>query len=79
MSIYTIGIGAGMAQPMPELQAKEVAAVRKWVDAAEKLGASHIRVFGGDIPKGATEEQAVPWAVETMIPFLDTCGACATP
>jgi L-ribulose-5-phosphate 3-epimerase len=70
ISIYTIGIGVGMAQPTPELQAKEVATVRKWVDAAERLGASHIRVFGGDVPKGATEEQAVPWAVET----LKRCG-----
>jgi L-ribulose-5-phosphate 3-epimerase len=74
VSIYTIGIGSGMAQPTPELQAKEVATVRKWVDAAEKLGASHIRVFGGNVPKGATEEQAVPWAVETLKRCADEAG-----
>ena len=74
IAIYTIGIGANMAQPTPELQAKEVETVRKWVDAAEKLGASHIRVFGGDVPKGATEEQAVPWAVETLKRCADLAG-----
>jgi L-ribulose-5-phosphate 3-epimerase len=74
VSIYTIGIGAGMAQPTPELQAKKVATVRKWVDAAEKLGASHIRVFGGNVPKGSTEEQAVPWAVETLKRCAEEAG-----
>jgi sugar phosphate isomerase/epimerase len=74
IAIYTIGIGANMAQPTPELQAREVETVRKWLDAAERLGASHIRVFGGDVPKGATEEQAVPWAVETLKRCADLAG-----
>ena len=40
IAIYTIGISASMAQPTPELQAAEVAKVRKWLGAAEKLGAA---------------------------------------
>lgn len=75
ISIYSIGIRAHMAQPTPELQAAEVATVRKWVDVAEKLGASHIRVFGGAIPKGATEDQAVAWAVETLKRAADLAGS----
>ena len=66
VSIYTIGIRARMAQPTPELQSTEVDTVRKWLDVAERLGAAHIRVFGGAVPKGASEEQAVAWAVETL-------------
>lgn len=66
VSIYTIGIRARMAQPTPELQAAEVQTVRNWLGVAERLGAAHIRVFGGAIPKGATEEQAVAWAVATL-------------
>ena len=66
IAIYTIGIGASMAQPTPELRATEVGNVRKWLDATERIGASHMRVFGGDVPKGANEEQAVAWAVETL-------------
>jgi sugar phosphate isomerase/epimerase len=66
ISIYTIGIRARMAQPTPELQGAEVDLVRKWLDVAERLGAGHIRIFGGAVPKGATEDQAVAWAVETL-------------
>jgi sugar phosphate isomerase/epimerase len=74
ISIYTIGIRARMAQPTPELQAAEVETVRTWVDAAERLGASHIRIFGGAVPKGATEDQAVAWAVETLKRSADVAG-----
>ena len=66
VALYTIGIRARMAQPTAELQAAEVETVRKWLEVAEKLGASHLRVFGGAVPKGATEDQAVVWAVETL-------------
>jgi sugar phosphate isomerase/epimerase len=66
IAIYTVGIRARMAQPTPELQTKEFETVRKWLDVAQRLGAGHIRIFGGAIPKGATEDQAVGWAVETL-------------
>ena len=66
IALYTIGIRARMAQPTADLQAGEVEKVRKWLDVAEKLGSSHIRIFGGAVPKGATEDQAVVWAVETL-------------
>ncbi len=64
--IYSLAVRANMAQPTPALQAAEVEKVRMWLAAAEKIGASHIRVFGGPVPKGATEDQAVGWAVETL-------------
>lgn len=66
VQIYTIGIRARMAQPTPELQAAEVESVRKWCDAAEEVGASHIRIFGGPTPKEATENQTIAWAAETL-------------
>jgi L-ribulose-5-phosphate 3-epimerase len=66
VAIYTIGINARMAQPTPELRAAEIEKVRNWLGVAEKLGASHVRVFGGAVPKGASEAQAVGWAVETL-------------
>jgi L-ribulose-5-phosphate 3-epimerase len=74
VSIYTIGIRARMAQPTAELQAAEVATVRQWVDAADRLGASHIRIFGGAVPRGATEDQAVAWAVETLKRSAEEAG-----
>lgn len=74
VALYTIGIRARMAQPTAELQAAEVATVRKWLEAAEKLGASHMRIFGGAVPKGASEDQAVAWAVETLKRAAEEAG-----
>jgi L-ribulose-5-phosphate 3-epimerase len=74
VAIYTLGVRVRLAQPTAELQAAELETVRKWVDVAEKLGASHIRVFGGAVPKGATEDQAVAWAVETLKRAADVSG-----
>jgi L-ribulose-5-phosphate 3-epimerase len=66
IAIYSVGIRARMAQPTAELQAAEVDSVRKWLEVAQRIGASHIRIFGGAIPKGASEQQAVDWAVDTL-------------
>jgi len=74
VALYTIGIRARMAQPTPELQAAEIELVRKWLDVAVRLGASHMRIFGGAVPKGATEDQAVAWAVETLKRAAEDAG-----
>jgi len=59
-------IGTDMCQADPAKRAAEVAKIKKWVDATELLGASHLRVFGGEVPQGATDEQGIQWVVETM-------------
>jgi sugar phosphate isomerase/epimerase len=66
VEIYSISISTEMTQSTPELQAKELEKIKMWVDVAAKLGAGHIRVFGGRVPKGATEEQALGWAAEVL-------------
>lgn len=66
VEIYSIAVRTEMTKPTRELQEKELADLKKWVDVAEKLGAGHIRVFGGKIPKGATEEQASGWVIEVL-------------
>jgi len=66
VQIYNAGVRVSLCQPTPELQAAEVEKIKQWVDVADRLGAGHIRVFGGQIPKGASEQQAIPWAVEVM-------------
>ena len=74
VDIYTIGVRVRLAQPTAELQAAELESLSKWLDVAEKLGASHIRIFGGAVPKGATEDQAVAWAVETLKRATEVAG-----
>ena len=66
VQIYTAGVRVRLAQPTAELQQAEVENIKKWVDVTEKIGASHMRVFGGPIPKGATEQQAIGWSVEVV-------------
>ena len=66
VQIYNAGVRVRLAQPTPELRAAEFENIKKWVDVADRIGASHVRVFGGPIPKGATEQQAIAWSVEVL-------------
>src|SRR4030095_14684642 len=54
VEIYSIGTRVRLSQPTPELQEKELVELRKWVDVAQKIGATHMRVFSGPVPPGAT-------------------------
>lgn len=75
VEIYSISVRTNMCQPTGPLQQKELADIRKWVDAAEKLGAGHIRVFGGTVPKGASEDQAAGWVAEILKPASEYAGS----
>jgi sugar phosphate isomerase/epimerase len=66
VQIYNAGVRVQLSQPTAELQRAEVDNIRKWVDVADRIGASHVRVFGGNVPKGASEQQAIAWAVEVL-------------
>ena len=63
VEIYSISIRSEMCRPTEELRDREAAWLERWVEVAAKLGAGHIRVFGGDVPKGSTEDQAAEWVV----------------
>jgi len=66
VQIYNAGVRVRLSQPTPELQRAEFENIKKWVDVTERIGASHMRVFGGNIPAGATESQAIAWAAEVL-------------
>lgn len=66
-----IAIRTEMCQADAPARAQQVQQIQQWVDASEWLGASHVRVFGGNIPKGATEKQGVEWVAETMKPACE--------
>lgn len=66
IDIYSISVRTEMTRETPDLREKEVQGIRAWVDVASKLGARHIRVFGGRVPKGVTEDQAAAWVVEVL-------------
>jgi sugar phosphate isomerase/epimerase len=66
VEIYNAGVRVQLCQPTAELQRAQFENIRKWVDVADRLGASHVRVFGGPVPKDATEKQAIAWAAEVL-------------
>ena len=75
VEIYGIGTRVRLAQPTAELRDQQIIELRKWLDVAQKLGATHVRVFGGDKPEGATTEQAIGYAAETLKRGAELAGA----
>jgi sugar phosphate isomerase/epimerase len=75
VEIYSVGTRVRLAQPTPELREKELLELRKWVDVAQKLGATHVRVFGGQKPDGVTLDQAIGLAAETLKRGAEYAGA----
>jgi sugar phosphate isomerase/epimerase len=67
--------GASTVEADPAKRAKVLDDIKKWVDATEHLGASHLRVFAGELPKGATAAQGIAWTVETLKPACEYSGA----
>src|SRR4029077_12167653 len=56
-----IAIRTEMCQAGGAIRAEEIRRIQQWVDASEVLGASHVRVFGGDLPAGVSEKQGIEW------------------
>ena len=75
VEIYSIGTRVRLAQPTAELRQQQLDELRTWLDVAQKLGATHVRVFGGTTPEGATLEQAIGFAVETLKRAAEDAGA----
>ncbi len=75
VEIYSISIRTEMTRPTAEQRRQEVEGIRRWVDVAAALGAGHIRVFGGRVPQGATEDQAAGWAAEVLAQGAEYAGS----
>jgi sugar phosphate isomerase/epimerase len=68
------GCGSSMVQASADKRREVLADIKKWVDVTDRLGASHLRIFGGKLPHGATAKQGTDWVVETMKPACDYAG-----
>ena len=75
VEIYSIGTRVRLAQPTPDLQQQQLDELKKWLEVAQRVGATHVRVFGGDKPAGASLEQAVGFAAETLKRGAELAGA----
>jgi sugar phosphate isomerase/epimerase len=75
VEIYSIGTRVRLAQPTADLRQQQLDELRKWLDVAQKVGATHVRVFGGPKPDGATLDQAIGFAAETLKRGAELAGA----
>src|SRR5258705_13295634 len=75
VEIYSIGTRVRLAQPTAELRAEQLTELRKWLDVAQRVGATHGRVFGRAAPDGFTLDQAIGFAAETLKRRPDEAGA----
>ena len=66
MPLFGLSIGTQMCQSDEGKRKDAIETIRKWVDATDLLGASHLRVFGDECPPGSTPEQGIQWVAETM-------------
>lgn len=66
--------GASMVQADAAKRADVLDQIKKWVDVTDQLGASHLRIFAGELPPGATVKEAMGWVVEAMKAACDYSG-----
>lgn len=66
--------GSSMVQADAAKRAQVLEEIKKWVDATDLLGASHLRIFAGKLPPGSTVSQGLDWCVEVMKPACDYAG-----
>jgi sugar phosphate isomerase/epimerase len=75
VEIPSIAIRTDLCRKSEREQEQEAAWVMHWVDVADRLGASFIRVFGGAVPKGSTEDEAAGWVTEILKRSADYAGS----
>lgn len=56
-------------------RARQLADAQHWVDFADAVGASHVRIFGGGLSKNWSEAQAIPYVTEAMARLAEYAGA----
>jgi len=74
IEIYSISVRTELTKPAGAARDAGTAELKKWIDVAAKLGAGHIRVFGGAVPKDSTEADAAKWVAEMLAPAAEYAG-----
>ena len=66
VELPSIAIRTNLCRPTVGEQEREAAWLQHWVDVSHRLGSSHIRVFGGTVPAGSSEDEAATWVAEIL-------------
>lgn len=74
VTIAGTSVGNTFTHPPGPDRDKEIAYVKSWIDRAVIMGAPHIRVFAGNVPKGGTLEAAKKTCIEQLEECADYAG-----
>lgn len=65
LDISGTAVGNTFTHPPGPKRDEQIQHVKEWIDYSAIFGAPCIRIFAGDTPKGATDDQARRYAIET--------------
>ena len=71
MPFTGVGSGPDMLEADKTKRREIVDELKRWVDITETLGAPHMRIFAGRLPKDVTTEQGLQWTVESTKALVD--------
>jgi len=66
LSISCAGISTNFCNPNVSERMKTIEAVKEGLEIAHELGAPCLRIFGGRVPEGYTDSEAIKWIVESV-------------
>ena len=75
VELPSIAIRTNLCRQTAREQEREAAWLQHWVDVSDRLGSSHIRVFGGTVPDGIDEDDAAGWVAEILKRAADYAAA----
>jgi sugar phosphate isomerase/epimerase len=74
VNICGTAVGNTFTHPPGEARDKEMTYVRNWIEKAAQMGAPHIRVFAGAVPKGGSPEEAEKNCIECYKEALEAAS-----
>jgi sugar phosphate isomerase/epimerase len=75
LQFVCLGSSVRLSDLTPEAREREREALSAYVDLAAALGCQMVRVFGGNLPSGATRDQAVPRMAQFLSELADLAAA----
>jgi sugar phosphate isomerase/epimerase len=74
-SICSVDSSAKFSSPQPEQRAQAVDEVKRYAELGADLGASFVRVFGGNLAEGHSMAQTIPFMAEALRKAADAAAA----
>jgi len=66
LDIYATATGSKFTHPEENKRREEIENVKRWLDISQILGAPCLRVFGGALPEGFSEEEVLSWTASSL-------------